>query len=351
MEAYADPYPGFDEDDFEPEYAALIAYDRARARAARRARPPQPRNDTSGKWQYFRLVCSPNAARGGAWEWTAEEVAARASVELGRDVPLHAVGSTLTKLQTTDGVLQQRYDGTLPCAGSHKKTRSRRLYLPTERGRALAAQMGLPRPDLPGPPSEHGRLPAELVLRVLAALPPTERARAACVCRAWRGLCAAPALWADVRCDGLTRAQALAAVARAGASLRVLHAGAGVLRAADLARLLCGGAYPALEQLTTDTDTSDRRYGGATDFDVATGRAILAACPALRTLACRLGKSADDDEEETAQGDAALRQLCDFLRHPAVRCQSLLPTGTTTRRRARRQRRSWAPRCARKRRA
>jgi hypothetical protein len=51
---------------------------------------------------------------------------------------------------------------------------------------------------------------------------------------------------------------------------------------------------------------------------VLTGRAILAACPALRTLTCRL--VAHEDPE---QDGAALAALCVFLRHPAVRCETL----------------------------
>jgi hypothetical protein len=318
----------WDEDGWES-----LAYGDAFSGGATAAPPPRPRDDTSGKWQYFRLVCSPNPGRAGRWEWTPEEVAARASVELGRDVPLHPVGSTLTKLQNKEGLLLQRSDGHWPAAPG-ERTHRRRLYLPTQLGRAVAAQMGLPREDRPGPPSAHGRLPAELVLRVLASLPLAARARAACVCRAWRGLCATPALWAEVHCGGdesngggsgrTTRAHALAAVARAGGALRSLHAGRDVLSAADLADLLCGGACPALEHLVTATATGDR-CEGAIDFDVPTGRAILAACPALRMLNCRLGVvDAEDAAEEGGGGGVQLEELCAFLRHPAVRCETLL---------------------------
>ena len=259
-------------------------------------------------------MCSPNAARRGEWEWTAEGIAARASAELGRDVPLAAVGSTLTKLQSSDGLLMQRHEAVL-VAGS-TKTRVLRFYHPSEAGSELAADLGLPRPDRPGPGTAHGPLPAELVLRVLAALPPSDRARAACVCRAWRGLCATPTLWTDVRCAGLSRTQALGAVARAGAALRSLHAGADVLSCADLTRLLGGGARPALEELTTATTTAE----SALDFDVPAGAAILAACPALRVLNCRV--SLGDGEAE--QDGPALQQVCDFLRHPAVHCELLV---------------------------
>jgi hypothetical protein len=304
----------YDEDRWEVEcYGASVAP------------PARPRNDASGKWQYFRMVCTPNAAREGRWEWTPEEVTARASAELGLPVKLQTVGTSLTKLQNKEGLLLQRCGGdwTAPSGRTHRV----RLYLPTPLGRAVAKQMGLPREDRPGPPSEHGRLPADLVLRVLAALPLAARARAACVCRAWRALAATPSLWAEVDCSesGTTREHALAAVARAGGALRSLHAGVDVLSAADLVRLLCGGACPALERLTTATATSE----GALDFGVRTARAILAACPALRTLNCQLG--ADQEEDETgvqdAQDGAWLLELCAFLAHPAVRCETLLFDG------------------------
>ena len=66
----------------------------------------------------------------------------------------------------------------------------------------------------------------------------------------------------------------------------------------------------------TATATGDRAEG-AVDFDVATGRAILAACPVLRTLNCRLGYGAED----AGNGTARLRELRAFLCHPAVRCE------------------------------
>ena len=298
-------------------YRHRCEYAESIARVARREVPlkPRPRNhDTSsGKWQYFRLVCSPNPARGGDSEWTAEEIAARASAELGCPVSLKAVGSTLTKLQNGDGVLLQYSDGGY---GTPKL----RLYTASLLGRELAAQLRLPRPDRPGPPTEHGVLPGELVLRVLATLPPTDRARAACVCRSWRALTATPALWADVRCDGLTHEQALAAVKRAGAALRSLHTGddVDVLSTDDVVRLLESSTCPGLERLLF-AHSYRPRLSEDNDFDVPSGSRILAACPSLRLLHCRLGVGGDDLE-----GNAAgLQQLCDFLRQPAVRVGAL----------------------------
>jgi hypothetical protein len=83
-------------------------------------------------------------------------------------------------------------------------------------------------------------------------------------------------------------------VARAGAALRSLHAGVDVLSCADLARLLGGGACPALEELTTATTTALP----ALDFHVPAGVAILAACPALRVLNCRVSHGDDEAEQD-----------------------------------------------------
>ena len=68
---------------------------------------------------------------------------------------------------------------------------------------------------------------ADLLSLILPLLPLDCRARAACVCRAWRAATAHPALWEELnfqRCYASVDDATLASLcARAGATLRALH--------------------------------------------------------------------------------------------------------------------------------
>ena len=133
---------------------------------------------------------------------------------------------------------------------------------------------------------------AEVLSLLLPLLPLDNRARAACVCFAWRGATGHPALWEELnfeRCAvRITEATLGALCARAGAALRTLClesdvckriTGAGVLTA------LRDGGCTGLRRLCTP-------YSAA--FSATSAEQVAFACPTLQHAACTVRSSLAD---------------------------------------------------------
>ena len=150
---------------------------------------------------------------------------------------------------------------------------------------------------------------AEALSVLLPRLPPDSRARAACVCRAWRAATAHPALWHELDfggCAARVHDQALEALCvRAGAALLTLK-----LDAAVCSRLTPAGVLAAL------------RYGGCAGlrrldtphlrdftFTVSQVQRLAAACPLLQRTACSVRCRLLDVADATAALPGPLR-LC-----------------------------------------
>ena len=132
--------------------------------------------------------------------------------------------------------------------------------------------------------------PHELALAlsfVLPSLPPDARARAACVCRAWRTAAAAPALWEELQFEDcavrINDAALEALCARAGAALRTLsmslEGGACARVTGDgMLAALRGGGCTGLRRLSTEAF-----WLWLTTEQV---QQLAAACPTLTHTAC-----------------------------------------------------------------
>lgn len=132
-------------------------------------------------------------------------------------------------------------------------------------------------------PTALTSLPQPLAQRIWLALPVNFRARAACVCRAWRDALSNPALWAVLDFSGVpwqrqTRTLLRGAAARAGGRLRELHA-----HSFDLAVLLevVGANGASLRRLCY---TGPPRFWPGGLDEVATLRALAQAAPLLHSL-------------------------------------------------------------------
>jgi hypothetical protein len=135
-------------------------------------------------------------------------------------------------------------------------------------------------------------LPHALFLRVLAALPVDTRARAACVCRAWREAVAERSLWR--RLD-LTAAGGVERVHDARRVVALLRAGAARARGELHTLLLDVGYeqphfYDAVAEVTAHAGSLRELHFFADDPDVPclmskpNVTALLAAAPRLRVL-------------------------------------------------------------------
>ena len=124
-----------------------------------------------------------------------------------------------------------------------------------------------------------------LALSLLLRVCPLEsRARAACVCRAWRAAAAHPDLWQELRVErGLrtvTPATLASLCARAGAGLRTLSLHAytcSAITTADLLAALRGGGC-----------TGTGHLSATAWFTAEQAQQLAAACPMLRHSACKI---------------------------------------------------------------
>jgi hypothetical protein len=140
-------------------------------------------------------------------------------------------------------------------------------------------------------PTAEDALPPTAVREILRRLPADQRARAACVCRAWREVVADPALWtvldfkaasgARVR---LTPERLLAAAARAQGRLEVLNVPDD--SALFPALLAVATANATLRELSTLTVDKYEWYDGEIQGDLGVDdlQALLLAAPALQVL-------------------------------------------------------------------
>ena len=139
---------------------------------------------------------------------------------------------------------------------------------------------------------------AEALSLILPLLPLDSRARAACVCRAWRAATSHPALWEELsfeRCTARVGDAALDSLcARAGAALRTLRLDsdecAQVTAAGMLAALRGGGCVgvrrlsaPVPRSMTTDDIDGFNKTKLLTTEEV---KQLAAVCPALQHAAC-----------------------------------------------------------------
>ena len=203
-------------------------------------------------------------------------------------------------------------------------------------GALLEAHELVATPSLSGHASPHEV--AQALSLLLPLLPLDCRARAACVCRAWRAAAAHPALWEELsfeRCAARVREETLASLcARAGAALRTLRLDAEACCAISgdgmVAALRNGGCtgvrrlyMPAadLETVNTLTLESAQQLAAACPLlqhaacvvqcdlrDTPAALAALAALPGPNGLKC----SSDEDSE------ADLTQLAECLRANAA---------------------------------
>ena len=137
------------------------------------------------------------------------------------------------------------------------------------------------------------------LVQVLRLLPQDARARAACVCRAWRDAAADPALWLALRFDDCTAKlndEELARLCvRAGAGLRDLRLDApacGAVTAAGAAAALRKGGCAAVQRLVLRTQDW---WLAADALNAEQVQELAAACPALQHAQClvRCGSPVD----------------------------------------------------------
>ena len=132
---------------------------------------------------------------------------------------------------------------------------------------------------------------AEVLSLLLPLLPLDCRARAACVCRAWRAATAHPALWEELsfeRCAARVDNATLAALcARAGATLRTLDLKGGacarVTSYGMLAALRDGGCT-GLKRLSTPFGLDN--VSACTSLTAEQVQQLGSACPMLQHAAC-----------------------------------------------------------------
>jgi hypothetical protein len=151
---------------------------------------------------------------------------------------------------------------------------------------------------------------SEEALRVIwLALPPEDRARCACVCRAWRDSLADPALWTCMRPTVRRYGEAFDAALRAMAAKA-----AGRLEVLDLSGLETYGVLPLLLELTTANSGTLRELGVQRLKHVgAMGLlALLRAAPHLQVF--RILNDADVDNVAVAmrmlRNEGVYRPLC-----------------------------------------
>ena len=148
-------------------------------------------------------------------------------------------------------------------------------------------------------PSGGGDELPHAVLSLLAPLLPLDtRARAACVCRAWRAAMAHPSLREELsfkHCVVRVNDAALATLcARSGAALRTLSLSGGACRrvtAAGMVAALRDGGCTGVQRLSTQL-SEDGGFRRSWEFDIWLDyemvQQLAAACPMLRYAACAL---------------------------------------------------------------
>ena len=134
--------------------------------------------------------------------------------------------------------------------------------------------------------------------RVFLALHLDERARAACVCRAWRDALAKPTLWAHLdfaRCCASVDDAALARLcARAGAALLELRLDRGPhvrVTAAGLLAALRDGGCVGLQRIWAPLERRDRKGlpTGRWELTPDAAKDLAAVCPRLERVECAVG--------------------------------------------------------------
>jgi hypothetical protein len=148
---------------------------------------------------------------------------------------------------------------------------------------------------------------AEALSLLLARFPLDARARAACVCRAWRVAAAHPNLWAELSFKGCTahcdNATLASLCARAGAALHTLRLDADAcsrVTAAGMVAALRKGGFTGVRRLTApplqenedlvSTDSPKR-------LTAELARQLAAAYPKLQHAACSVRCSLSDAAE------------------------------------------------------
>ena len=155
---------------------------------------------------------------------------------------------------------------------------------------------------------------AEALALLLPLLPLDCRARAACVCRAWRAAAAHPALWEELnfeRCTaGVDNAALAALCARAGAALRSLflddNACADVT-SAGLLTALHGGGCTGLRLLSMPCVLRDSCH---TTLSAEQAQQLAAACPRLTHATCVVRCSVLDAAAAAAALPGPLGLIC-----------------------------------------
>ena len=186
--------------------------------------------------------------------------------------------------------------------------------------------------------SDEGSTRSHEALSLLLPLLPLDvRARAACVCRAWRTATSNPLLWEELsfkRCAARVCDATLARLcARAGAALRTLDLEADACKLVCTAGLLAAlrdGGCTGLLRLSTLLTNNGRCLSQV--LDAADVQELVAACPMLQYTACTVWCSLSDAAAVDAAaaatalsgpvtlecwGDSAradLTQLADYLR-------------------------------------
>ena len=145
---------------------------------------------------------------------------------------------------------------------------------------------------------------AEVLALVLPLLPLDSRARAACVCRAWRAATSHPALWEELsfeRCTARVGDAALDSLcARAGAALRTLRLDSdecAQVTAAGMLAALRGGGCVGVRRLSAPFMSTDDVDGYNETKMLATEevKELAAVCPALQHAACSVLFTTKDD--------------------------------------------------------
>ena len=145
---------------------------------------------------------------------------------------------------------------------------------------------------------------AEALSLILPLLPLDSRARAACVCRAWRAATSHPALWEELSFEGcaapIDDATLASLCARTGAALRTLRLDSDEcarVTAAGMLAALRGGGCVGVRRLSAPFMSTDDVDGYNETKMLATEevKELAAVCPALQHAACSVLFTMQDD--------------------------------------------------------
>ena len=150
---------------------------------------------------------------------------------------------------------------------------------------------------------------AQVLSLLLPLLPLDDRARAACVCRAWRAAAAHPALWKELsfeRCAADVDDTTLAALcARGGAALRTLSVDAGAcerVTGAGIMAALLGGGCTGVRRLSTQLYSPWDEAGHTLNAEQV--QQLAAACPLLQVAASVLQHASERRRHSKLTGAA-----------------------------------------------